>query len=148
VAESRGQVAESGIRIEIEGEFADVAGDESLLSRVFLNLIRNAVEAIDGNAAEKRIRISGSADVTGNQRFAHVRFSDTGSGISNEDLPRIFIPFFTTKTRGYGIGLALVQKILVAHGGDVAVERSDATGTTFHCRIPLLLPVRDVERQS
>ena len=148
VAEARAQVAENGIRIETEGVFADVAGDESLLSRAFLNLIRNAVEAIDANAADKRIRISGSVDVTGNQRFAHVRVSDTGSGISDEDLPRIFIPFFTTKTRGYGIGLALVQKILVAHGGDVAVERSDATGTSFHCRIPLLLPARGVERQS
>jgi len=63
---------------------------------------------------------------------------DTGSGIAPEDLNRIFIPFFTTKSRGYGIGLALVQKIVVAHGGDVAVERSDANGTVFHCRLPLL----------
>jgi PAS domain S-box-containing protein len=148
VVETRKQTAESGIVVETEGEFVSVAGDESLLGRVFLNLIRNAVEAIDENSMDKQIRISGSVDANGEPRFAHIRVSDTGSGISKEDLPRIFIPFFTTKTRGYGIGLALVQKILVAHGGDVAVERSDVTGTTFHCRIPVLLPTRDVEQPS
>ena len=147
VAEAHMQVAESGIRIETEGEFAEVAADESLLRRVFLNLIRNAVEAIDPASHEKRIRISGVTDAGRDRRFAHVRVSDTGTGISQDDLPRIFIPFFTTKSRGYGIGLALVQKIMVAHGGDVAVERSDATGTVFRCRIPLS-SVRGVERES
>jgi signal transduction histidine kinase len=148
VDEARMRTAESGIGVETDGEFAEVAGDDSLLSRAFLNLIRNAIEAIDVSAPDKRIRISGSVDAGGDQRFAHVRVNDTGSGISNNDLPRIFIPFFTTKTRGYGIGLALVQKILVAHGGDVTVERSDTTGTTFHCRLPLLPPGKDVEKRS
>ena len=71
-------------------------------------------------------------------RYAHIRVSDTGTGISPVDLPRVFIPFFTTKSRGYGIGLALVQKIVVGHGGDVSVERSDSSGTVFHCRLPLV----------
>jgi PAS domain S-box-containing protein len=148
VAEVQMQIAENGIRMQTEGEFAEVAADESLLRRVFLNLIRNAVEAIDPNSLDKSIRISGAVDAGSNRRFAHVRVSDTGSGISNDDLHRIFIPFFTTKSRGYGIGLALVQKILVAHDGDVSVEKSNATGTVFHCRIPLSPPATDVERKS
>ncbi|MEW6212662.1 MAG: ATP-binding protein, partial [Acidobacteriota bacterium] len=76
-------------------------------------------------------------DAGGERRHAHIRIRDTGSGIAVEDLQRIFIPFFTTKSRGYGIGLALVQKIIVAHGGTVAVEKSDSSGTIFHCRLPM-----------
>jgi PAS domain S-box-containing protein len=142
------QLSESGIEINIDGEFDEVAADETLLQRVFLNLIRNAIEAIDPNAPEKIIRINGSIDPGSHRRFAHVRVSDTGSGISSEDLHHIFIPFFTTKSRGYGIGLALVQKILMAHGGDVAVEASSAAGTVFHCRIPLSLTLSGVEEST
>lgn len=145
VAEVRPLLVENEIRLKTEGEFAEVAADESLLRRVFLNLIRNAVEAIDPAASEKSIRISGAVDGANNRRFAHVRVSDTGSGIAIADLQHIFIPFFTTKSRGYGIGLALVQKILVAHEGDVTVAKSDATGTIFHCRIPLSPPAKGVE---
>src|SRR5205085_7389675 len=146
VDETRMQLAEGGIEVTTEGEFAEVAADESLLRRVFLNLIRNAVEAIDLNAPEKLIRISGAVDAGSHRRFAHIRVSDTGGGISSADLHRIFIPFFTTKSRGYGIGLSLVQKILMAHGGDVAVETSSGAGTAFHCRIPLSPPMTDVEQ--
>ncbi|HEY9231130.1 MAG TPA: ATP-binding protein, partial [Blastocatellia bacterium] len=146
VDETRLQLAEGGIKLTTEGAFAEVAADESLLRRVFLNLIRNAIEAIDLNAPEKLIHISGAVDASSHRRFAHIRVSDTGGGISSADLHRIFIPFFTTKSRGYGIGLALVQKILMAHGGDVAVETSSGAGTVFHCRIPLSPPVADVEQ--
>src|SRR6185369_11798936 len=88
----------------------------------------------------KRIVVVGSLDQGPDARYAHVKVSDTGGGIAPEDRSSVFIPFFTTKSRGYGIGLALVQKILVGHGGEVTVERSDASGTVFHCRLPLLSP--------
>ena len=136
-AEVKPQLESGGIVVKVEGEFATLTADESMLGRVFVNLLRNAAEAIDSQSANRLISIEGWLDSGANRRYAHVRISDTGSGISGEDLPRIFIPFFTTKSRGYGIGLALVQKIMVAHGGDVAVERSDASGTVFHCRLPL-----------
>ncbi|HJQ26638.1 MAG TPA: ATP-binding protein [Blastocatellia bacterium] len=148
VAETRMQLADGGIKLNTDGEFAEVAADESLLRRVFLNLIRNAIEAIDPNAPEKLIRISGAVDADPHRRFAHVRVADTGGGIASADLHRIFIPFFTTKSRGYGIGLALVQKILMAHGGDVLVESSSSAGTVFHCRIPLSPPATDMEKAS
>jgi signal transduction histidine kinase len=135
--EVRPLLSDGGIELSIEGNFTELAVDESLLGRVFVNLLRNAAEAIDPLSPQKRIAITGSIDVGPDSRYAHIHVRDTGTGISTEDLHSIFIPFFTTKSRGYGIGLALVQKILVAHGGDVSVEKSDSQGTTFHCRLPL-----------
>ncbi|MEW6213096.1 MAG: ATP-binding protein, partial [Acidobacteriota bacterium] len=122
LAEIEPLLKEAGIEVRIEGEFNEIPGDESLLRRAFGNLLRNAVEAIDPQSGRKLIAISGFLDAGGERRHAHIRIRDTGSGIAVEDLQRIFIPFFTTKSRGYGIGLALVQKIIVAHGGTVAVE--------------------------
>ena len=138
IDEVRPQLAGTAIELRVEGEFPHLAGDELLLRRAFINLIRNAAEAIDSNSLKKAIVIAGAVDAGPDRRYAHVTVGDTGSGISPEDLPRIFIPFFTTKSRGYGIGLALVQKIVVGHGGDVSVARSNITGTVFHCRLPLL----------
>ena len=142
------QLTQDGIVIGLEGDFPEVAADESLLRRVFLNLIRNAAEAIDPLSTLKTIAISGTVDLHGDSRFTHVRVSDSGRGISREDLHRVFIPFFTTKSRGYGIGLAIVQKVLMAHGGDVTVEKSDSEGTVFHCRIPLSPPATDMEPET
>ena len=139
-AEVKPQLDDSGIALKLEGQFVKLTADEGLLSRVFVNLLRNAVEAIDSQSSKKLITVEGAVDDASDRRYAHVRVRDTGGGISGEDLPRIFIPFFTTKSRGYGIGLALVQKIMVAHGGDVTVERSNASGTIVHCRLPLSTP--------
>jgi len=147
VDEVRPQVTRDAIELTIKGEFPQLAGDESLLRRAFSNLLRNAVEAIDPHSARKAIVIDGSIDAGPEPQYAHARIADTGGGISPGDLPRVFIPFFTTKARGYGIGLALVQKILVAHGGDVSVERSDSYGTVFHCRLPLFVPPSSVDSE-
>ncbi|MFY9572505.1 MAG: ATP-binding protein [Blastocatellia bacterium] len=141
------QLAATATELRIEGEFPHLPGDESLLRRVFTNLFRNAAEAIDPHSVTKLIVISGSIDQGPDGRYAHITVRDTGSGISPEDLNRIFIPFFTTKSRGYGLGLALVQKILVAHGGDVTVDESNCSGTAFHCRLPLLPAPTSVEAQ-
>ncbi len=138
--ELRPQLLESGIELHIKGSFARLAGDETMLRRAFSNLLRNAVEAIDPHGGERVIEITASIDGKPG-RYAHITIRDTGGGIALGDLSRIFIPFYTTKSRGYGIGLAIVQKILVAHGGDVSVERSDSSGTTFHCRLPLDPPL-------
>jgi len=143
--EIRPQLAKNTIELTVEGKFPQVAGDESLLRRAFINLLRNAAEAIDPHSLKKVIVITGVIDSGPDRRYTHVRIADTGGGISPEDLPRVFIPFFTTKSRGYGIGLALVQKILVGHGGDVSVERSDSAGTVFDCRLPLLHPASTVK---
>jgi signal transduction histidine kinase len=131
------QMEKNEVSVSVTGDFITLSADESLLRRVFVNLIRNAIEAIDADSPLKQVDIIGAMDKGTGKPYAHIRVCDTGTGISKGDLHNIFIPFFTTKSRGYGIGLAIVQKILVAHGGDVSVERSDTTGTIFHCRLPL-----------
>jgi signal transduction histidine kinase len=146
VGEAKNSLTSNAIELTVAGVFPRLAGDESLLRRAFINLLRNAAEAIDPHSRRKAIVIKGTIDDGPDRRYAHVRIADTGGGISPEDLPRVFIPFFTTKSRGYGIGLALVQKILVGHGGDVSVEKSDRDGTVFHCRLPLLTSSYDVEQ--
>jgi len=141
----RPQLQENAIALKVEGEFPTLSGDESLLKRAFINLLRNAIEAIDPASPNKIIVITGAIDARPEPRYAHIRIRDTGGGIASEDLHRIFIPFFTTKSRGYGIGLALVQKILVAHAGNVTVETSNTSGTVFHCRLPLFASNSNVE---
>jgi signal transduction histidine kinase len=141
------QLAEAGIELKITGRFASLPADEAMVKRAFLNLLRNAAEAIEPHSRERFIEVTGSVESGTGGRYAHVHIRDTGGGISPSDLHNIFIPFFTTKSRGYGIGLAIVQKILVAHGGDVAVERSDSAGTVFHCRLPLNGPTGVMEPQ-
>jgi signal transduction histidine kinase len=133
----RPQLERQQVNISVKGQFISLPADESMLRRVFVNLIRNAAEAIDSDSERREIEVLGSMDKGTGKPYAHIRVSDTGCGISGKDLHNIFIPFFTTKSRGYGIGLAIVQKIIIAHGGDVHVERSDETGTVFHCRLPL-----------
>ncbi len=111
---------------------ATVWADEMLLSRAILNLVQNAVEAIEEIDGPRRIvvsvRESGPAELA-------LEVRDNGPGIPAEDLGRIFIPFFTTRSRGYGIGLALTQKIILAHGGRITVENADP-GAVFRCRLP------------
>jgi len=141
IREVESLLSENSIELKIEGEYPVLPGDETLLRRAIGNLLRNAIEAIDSNTLTRLVMITGSVDGSIDRGYAHIRISDTGSGIPPEDLNRIFIPFFTTKSRGYGIGLALVQKIVVAHGGDVTVEKSDSSGTVFHCRLPLISTV-------
>jgi signal transduction histidine kinase len=146
--EVKTQLEARGIELCVEGDFPEIPGDETLLRSAFSNLVRNAAEAIDTDSGRGLISITGAIDAGPDRRYANVRISDTGGGISATDLHRIFIPFFTTKSRGYGIGLAIVQKILVAHGGDVAVEKSDGSGTIFRCRLPLAAHTTAHQRET
>ena len=67
----------------------------------------------------------------------NIAITDTGSGITEEQLTQIFVPFFTTKTKGTGLGLAIVQKIVENHGGRVRVKSQIGQGTTFQVYLPL-----------
>lgn len=105
-----------------------IKGDEILLRQAFVNLIQNAVEAMPAGG-ELAIRSS-----TGD--FLDVTVSDTGPGITEDMVDKIFLPFFTTKDRGTGLGLSLVQKIILSHGGSISVDGS-TRGATFRIRLPL-----------
>lgn len=105
------------------------------LGQVFLNLLVNAAQAIPEHG-EVSVR------TTRDEAHAWIEISDTGMGISEENLSKIFDPFFTTKDigQGTGLGLHLSYKIMQAHGGDVEVESEVGQGTTFRLRLPLSGP--------
>jgi len=107
--------------------------DPVLITRAFSNLLRNALEAM-GTDGEIRLRI-----LTRPAGMIQVEFSDTGPGIPKENLDKIFLPFFTTKEKGTGVGLSLVHKIILSHGGHLSVGSMEGKGTTFRIILPLQL---------
>lgn len=110
-----------------------IKGDEVFLRQAFTNLIQNAVEAMP-QGGELAIKASTSTGSAGD--FLDVVISDTGHGIAENIMDKIFLPFFTTKENGTGLGLAIVHKIVVSHGGNIFVDSSDK-GTIFRIRFPL-----------
>jgi signal transduction histidine kinase len=106
-----------------------VAADEHQLRQALLNLLRNAGEAMPrGGRLSVGARALDAATV-------ELRIGDTGEGIAAEHLPKIFDAFFSTKEGGTGLGLALTQQIIVAHGGSITVESQPGRGTTFVLRL-------------
>ncbi len=117
-----------------------VIGDGGKLLQVFLNLIKNALEAMPrGGTLGIRTRPSSEHVVQRGQmkRWAVVSVRDTGKGIPKSELQKIFLPFYTRKRKGTGLGLALSKKIIKDHEGFIRVERpSSGKGTVFHIYIP------------
>lgn len=121
--------------VEVSGEFATIDGDEVLLRQAFSNLLRNALEACTLAGTTPRVVVEGHIDrALGLQRMS---IRDSGPGISIEPHERIFQPFFTTKAQGTGLGLALVQKIIVTHNGRIVTGTAPEGGAAFHITLPL-----------
>ncbi|MDH3445737.1 MAG: ATP-binding protein, partial [Deltaproteobacteria bacterium] len=113
-----------------------IKGDRAQLKQVFLNLVKNAYQAMQSGGVltlatrletDFHIRAQGS----GRSRFIWVDITDQGTGIKDEDLPHIFSPFFTTKNSGSGLGLAICCRIIDEHGGLIRVESIAGKGATF-----------------
>lgn len=121
-----------------DGGLLDIDGDRELLKQVFLNLILNAVQAMPSGGT---LRISTRSPIARSASVRHaidaidarveVKVSDTGCGIGEENLEKVFLPFFTTKPKGAGLGLAIVERILERHGARVSLESLVGDGTTF-----------------
>lgn len=116
---------------------APIHADERMLRQALLNLIRNAAEAIPDSQGDRRVEVSTSTqrDQTGEQ-WATIEIKDTGEGIAPADLQRIFIPFFTTKTSGHGVGLALAHRVITQHGGTLTAANAKGGGAVFTVRLP------------
>jgi signal transduction histidine kinase len=138
-----------GVPISIDGDFREVSGDDALLRQAILNLARNAAEAAGSNSAGGRVIIRGELDTSGQLQGQRISISDNGPGIPPESLTKIFMPFYTTKANGTGLGLAVVQKIVVQHGGTIEARNHPLGGAEFIVWLPFVRdPVRAVDSAS
>lgn len=128
---------ERSVALEITGEFPTIQADERMLRQAFLNLLRNAAEAIPPEQNLRRVTIRGAALNDSAQPSAQIEITDTGAGIAARDLQRLFIPFFTTKANGTGIGLALAHRIITEHNGSLAAANSPDGGAIFKITLPI-----------
>lgn len=121
----------SNIKVDISNEFpsdAFIQADEKLIGQVVINLIKNASEAMFGQTDAKiDISLRQEAQTT------YLEISDNGPGIPEDIINEVFVPFFTTKKQGNGIGLSLSKQIMKAHKGDIIVS-TDLEGTVFSLR--------------
>jgi len=124
-----------GGEVHVQGEFGVIQGDEVLLRQAFSNLLRNALEACAGGAEPPRIVIQ--SDVDAAQKLSRIAVNDNGSGVAEAYRERVFRPFFTMKRNGTGLGLALVQKIIVFHNGRVTIASTAYGGASFQVTLPI-----------
>ncbi len=122
-----------GIEVEVEGGAPPVLADAEMLRVVFQNLLLNGAHAMHGRGT---IRVA----VTAVDASCQIVFSDSGPGIPPDVRDKIFTPFFTTKSRGSGLGLPTVKRLVEAHQGEVSIECPPAGGTTVIVRLPLGVP--------
>ena len=119
--------------LTVEGELPAstpvIMADRNQLKQVFFNLVKNAMEAMQpGGKFGIRVRADDDS--------VFIRIADTGAGIRQEDLAKLFSPYHTTKTGGHGLGLMIVQRIMRDHGGHVGIESKEGTGTVVTLQFP------------
>jgi PAS domain S-box-containing protein len=125
------------VRIRYEGALGSVAGDEGLLRQALLNLTRNAAEACSEAVNGGRVLLRGEIVPNDESGIQRITILDNGPGIAAGTIPKLFRPFFTTKANGTGLGLAVVQKIIVQHGGNVEARNRAEGGAAFIVTLPV-----------
>jgi signal transduction histidine kinase len=118
-----------GVRVLVDGSAPPIEADPDLLKIVFQNLLMNSAHAMQGQGT---IRIA----VTTVDSRCHIVFSDAGPGIPAEIREKIFTPFFTTKSRGSGLGLPTAKRLIEAHGGRISIDCPPGGGTTVNIQLP------------
>ena len=124
-----------GVRLDasLAPELPEIKADPEQLKRVFVNLIDNALEALE-DASEKELSLTSSFYPT--RQTVEVVVKDTGHGISSADKEKLFLPYFSTKRRGTGLGLAIASRIIADHKGYIHVEDNIPVGASFVVEIP------------
>jgi two-component system sensor kinase FixL len=120
----------SNVEIEVEGTAPPVSADPDMMRVVFQNLLINSAHAMQGKG---RIRVA----VQPEDSTCQIAFVDAGPGIPPDLRDKIFVPFFTTKTRGSGLGLPTVRRLIEAHNGQIAIDCPPTGGTTVVIRLPI-----------
>jgi signal transduction histidine kinase len=126
------QASENDIRIAVveREDVPKILADPEFLRSVFNNLFINAVQAMGNEGGSLNVKISPE------NGFVRIDIADTGSGIQEPNLSKIFEPYFSTKETGTGLGLAIVQKIVEVHNGTIEVESEPGVGTKFTVKLP------------
>lgn len=119
------------LQIEVHGSAPPVPADAEMLKIVFQNLMLNSAHATQGKG---RIRV----DITADDSTCAISVADNGPGIPAEVRQKLFTPFFTTKSRGTGLGLPTVKRLVQAHNGEVSIDCPQGGGTTVVVRLPLV----------
>ena len=115
------------LSISLKNHDLELYADQNLISQVLINLLKNALEANENNPQGK-IMIIADAD---NSQHPEICVTDNGPGIAEENLDKIFIPFFTTRQKGSGIGLSISKQIMRVHGGNLKVRSIPGKETVF-----------------
>lgn len=117
------------VSVNAEALLPTVYADENLLKQLYFNIIHNAMEAMDAGG---EIKICAKAD----DEFVKISFADTGCGIDEDGISKLFQPYYTTKPTGHGLGMTIIQAIVRAHGGKIDVESTPNKGTTITVSLP------------
>jgi PAS domain S-box-containing protein len=112
------------------GHFPRIEADKNQIKRTFLNLAVNGIQAME-NGGRLKVSTKKTKD------FIEVSFEDTGIGLPKEKMKKLFTPFFTTKAKGLGMGLAICKKFVESHGGSIEVESEEGKGSTFTVKLPI-----------
>lgn len=117
------------VAVNVDAPLPTVYADANLLKQLYFNILHNAMEAMDAGGD---ITVSALAD----DDFVKISFADTGCGIDEEGMSKLFQPYYTTKTDGHGLGMTIIQAIVRAHGGKIDVESGPDRGTTITVSFP------------
>jgi signal transduction histidine kinase len=131
VSRSKGR-ASIALELEIEPGLAELRADADQLERVVVNVVQNAYEALEERG---RVRVAVRRSPTGDGWF-EIQVDDDGPGMSDTTLERAFIPFYTTKHQGTGLGLALCERLIRAQGGTITLRSRPGEGTSVLIRLP------------
>jgi nitrogen-specific signal transduction histidine kinase len=118
---------------EFEDDLPDIFLNKNQIMEMFLNLIINAIDAMDEGGT---LTLRAAREDAGTAKMIRTEISDTGCGIDENDLPQIFDRYYTRKETGTGLGLAVVERIVSAHGGRIEVDSTKGEGTTFRILLP------------
>jgi PAS domain S-box-containing protein len=119
---------------DLAGDGPEVLGDSTKIEQVCLNILINAMQAMPAGGV---IRVASGISWSDGRKFVNLAFADEGTGISPENLPRLFDPYFTTRSDGTGLGLAIADRIVTDHGGKILVESTVGVGTVMTVCVPV-----------
>lgn len=117
------------VELELSATLPVIQGDRNQIKQVFFNIIKNARQAMKAGGV---IRLKAFAD----DEFVYIQMGDTGEGISQEDLRKVFQPYFSTKKEGHGLGMMIVERIMRDHGGQIGIDSRPGLGTLVTLQFP------------